>query len=156
MRGYWENPEATERALRPGPTPGERVLHSGDLFRADDEGFLYFVSRKDDIIKTRGEKVSPKEVENVLYDLPGVREAAVIGVPDPILGQAVRAVVVLAEEECLTERQIIAHCGRHLEDFMVPRSVEFRAELPKTDSGKIRRTEVQAEALRALDAAAPA
>ncbi|HVK18924.1 MAG TPA: AMP-binding protein [Fimbriiglobus sp.] len=156
MRGYWENPEATERALRPGPTPGERVLHSGDLFRADDEGFLYFVSRKDDIIKTRGEKVSPKEVENVLYDLPGVREAAVIGVPDPILGQAIRAVVVLAEDGCLTDRQIIAHCGRHLEDFMVPRSVEFRAELPKTDSGKIRRTEVQAEALRALEAAAPA
>ena len=67
MKGYWENPEATARALRPGPLPWEKVLYTGDLFRTDEEGFLYFVGRKDDIIKTRGEKVSPKEVENVLY-----------------------------------------------------------------------------------------
>ena len=72
MKGYWENPEATDRALRPGPYPWEKVLYTGDLFRTDEEGFLYFVGRKDDIIKTRGEKVSPKEVENVLYALPGV------------------------------------------------------------------------------------
>ena len=71
------------------------MLHTGDLFRTDEEGFLYFVGRKDDIIKTRGEKVSPKEVENVLYALPGMREAAVVGVPDPILGMAIKAVVAL-------------------------------------------------------------
>jgi acyl-CoA synthetase (AMP-forming)/AMP-acid ligase II len=86
MKGYWENPQATARALRPGPHEWERVLHTGDLFRADEEGFLYFVGRKDDIIKSRGEKVAPKEVENVIYAYPGVAEVVVIGVPDPILG----------------------------------------------------------------------
>ena len=95
MKGYWENPEATDRALKPGPFPWEKVLYTGDLFRTDAEGFLYFVGRKDDIIKTRGEKVSPKEVENVLYALPGIREAVVVGVPDPILGLAIKAVVAL-------------------------------------------------------------
>ena len=89
--------EATNHALRPGPNPWEKVLYSGDLFRTDDEGYLYFVGRKDDIIKTRGEKVSPKEVENTLYALPGVNEAAVIGVPDPILGMAIKAVIVPTE-----------------------------------------------------------
>jgi long-chain acyl-CoA synthetase len=148
MKGYWEDPEATARALRPGPSPWEKVLYSGDLFRTDEEGFLYFVGRKDDIIKTRGEKVSPKEVENVLYALPGVREAAVIGVPDPILGHAIKALIAPAEPGALTEREVISHCARHLEDFMVPRTVEFVQELPKTDTGKIRRSQVQAEALQ--------
>jgi acyl-coenzyme A synthetase/AMP-(fatty) acid ligase len=139
MQGYWEDPEATARALRPGPYPWERVLHTGDLFRMDEEGFLYFVSRKDDIIKTRGEKVSPREVENVLYLLPEVREAAVIGVPDPLLGMAVKAVLVLAPGASLGEREVIRHCAARLEEFMVPKQVEFRVELPKTDSGKISR-----------------
>ena len=147
MQGYWEDAEATNRALRPGPNPWERVLYSGDLFRSDAEGYLYFIGRKDDIIKTRGEKVSPKEVENVLYALPGVREAAVIGVPDPILGMALKAMIVLTEPGVLTEREIITHCARHLEDFMVPKLVTFCWELPKTDSGKIRRSQLQAEAL---------
>lgn len=145
MKGYWENPEATDRALRPGPYPWEKVLHTGDLFRTDEDGFLYFVGRKDDIIKTRGEKVSPKEVENALYALPGIREAAVIGVPDPILGLAIRAVVVADEEAGLTEQAVLRHCAAFLEDFMVPRAVEFRDSLPKTDSGKISRRAVEAE-----------
>jgi acyl-CoA synthetase (AMP-forming)/AMP-acid ligase II len=139
MQGYWENPEATARALRPGPYPWERVLHTGDLFRADAEGFLYFVARKDDIIKSRGEKVSPKEVENTLYALPGVREAAVVGVPDPVLGMALKAVLALEPGAALTARDVIGHCAARLEDFMVPRQVEFRDALPKTDTGKISR-----------------
>jgi long-chain acyl-CoA synthetase len=139
MKGYWENPEATDRALKPGPFPWEKVLYTGDLFRTDADGFLYFVGRKDDIIKSRGEKVSPKEVENVLYALPGIREAAVVGAPDPILGMAIKAVVALAPGSNLTEQNIIRHCAKHLEDFMVPKLVEFRDELPKTDSGKISR-----------------
>jgi acyl-coenzyme A synthetase/AMP-(fatty) acid ligase len=138
MQGYWENEEATNAALRPGPNPGERVLHTGDLFRADNDGFLYFVGRKDDIIKSRGEKVAPKEVETVLHHCPGIAEAVVIGVPDPVLGQAIKALVV-ASDPALTERQVIRHCAQHLEDFMVPKSVEFRNELPKTDTGKISR-----------------
>lgn len=142
MKGYWEDDEATARALRPGPFPWEKVLYTGDLFRADEDGFLYFVGRKDDIIKTRGEKVSPKEVENALYSLPGVREAAVVGMPDPVLGMALKAVIAVDPASALSEQDVIRHCAKHLEDYMVPKSVEFRAELPKTESGKISRREV--------------
>jgi len=143
MRGYWEKPEETAERYRPGPLPGERVLYTGDLFKMDEEGFLYFVARKDDIIKSRGEKVSPKEVENVLYSLDGVVEAAVIGVPDEILGEAIKAFVVRRDGNTLTERDVLRHCSQHLEDFMVPKYVEFRPELPKTPSGKIKKTDLQ-------------
>jgi amino acid adenylation domain-containing protein len=139
MQGYWNDPAATARALHPGPLPWERVLHTGDLFRTDAEGFLYFVGRKDDIIKSRGEKVSPKEVENVLYALPGIREAAVVGVPDPILGMAIKAIVALEPDAELTSDEVIRHCARHLEDFMVPKTVELRDALPKSENGKIDR-----------------
>jgi len=142
MKGYWEDQAATDRALRPGPFPWEKVLFTGDLFRKDEEGFLYFVGRMDDIIKTRGEKVSPKEVENILYQIPGIREAAVIGVPDPVLGAALKAVLSVNPEVCLTEREVIRYCAKRLEDYMVPRHVEFRSELPKTDTGKISRRQV--------------
>lgn len=138
MQGYWQNPEATDKALRPGPNPWEKVLYTGDLFYADDEGFLYFVGRTDDIIKTRGEKVAPKEVEAVLVSCPGVVEAVVVGKADPVLGHAIHAIVVKADPD-LTERDVIRHCARHLEDFMVPKSVEFRDSLPKTDTGKVSR-----------------
>ena len=144
MKGYWENPAATARVLRDGPHPWEKVLHTGDLFRADADGYLYFVARKDDIIKSRGEKVSPKEVENVLYALAGVREAAVVGVPDPMLGMAVKAILVVAPDARLAADDVIRHCKRHLEDFMVPKLVEFHAELPKTESGKISRRALMA------------
>jgi long-chain acyl-CoA synthetase len=143
MRGYLNDPEATAARFRPGSVPGERLCYSGDLFRTDAEGYFYFVSRKDDIIKSRGEKVPPKEVENVLYTLEGVMEAAVIGVPDAILGQAIKAFVVLAPGKSYTDGQILSHCKAHLEDFMVPRLVEFREALPKTTSGKIRKVELR-------------
>ena len=142
MKGYWNDAAATARVLKPGPYPWEKVLHTGDLFRSDEDGYLYFVSRKDDIIKTRGEKVSPKEVENVLYELPGIREAAVVGVPDALLGMAIKAIV--AAEDGLTERDVIRHCTARLEDFMVPSMVEFRGQLPKSENGKIARKELAA------------
>jgi amino acid adenylation domain-containing protein len=149
MQGYWENEAATARALKPGPYPWEKVLYTGDLFRADEEGFLYFIGRKDDIIKSRGEKVSPKEVETVIHALPGVAEAVVIGVPDPVLGSAIKAVVVPDGSAPLTARDVISHCARFLEDFMVPKLVELVAELPKTDTGKIsRRLVAEAEGAR--------
>jgi amino acid adenylation domain-containing protein len=154
MKGYWENEEATRRALRPGPYAWENVLHTGDLFRADAEGYLYFVARTDDIIKTRGEKVSPREVENCLYEIPGVREAAVIGVPDPVLGNAIKAVLAADPESRLTERDVIRHCSARLEDFMVPKHVEFRGELPKSENGKIARRQIAEEA-RSADAPPP-
>ncbi|MDC7786460.1 class I adenylate-forming enzyme family protein [Rhodoplanes sp. TEM] len=150
MQGYWDDPAATARALRPGPYPWERVLHTGDLFRADAEGFFYFVARKDDIIKSRGEKVSPQEVERALHALPGVREAAVLGVDDPILGQAVKAIVVAAPG-ALTAQDVIRHCARVLEDVMVPKHVEFRDALPKLDNGKIDRRALAAPLMDAAE-----
>jgi amino acid adenylation domain-containing protein len=147
MKGYWENEEATRRALRPGPYAWEKVLHTGDLFKADEDGYLYFVARMDDIIKTRGEKVSPREVENCLYEIPGVREAAVIGVPDAILGNAIKAVIAADLDSGLSARDVIRHCAARLEDFMVPKHVEFRGELPKSENGKIARRLIAEEAL---------
>jgi long-chain acyl-CoA synthetase len=140
MRGYWRKPAATAERLKPGPLPGEQVLYTGDIFRTDSDGYLYFVSRKDDIIKSRGEKVSPKEIENVLYSLEGVREVAVIGVPDAILGEAIKAFVALQPGYSYTEKEVIGHCQQKLENFMVPKFVEFPVELPKTNTGKIRKT----------------
>jgi long-chain acyl-CoA synthetase len=137
MQGYWNLPAETDQRLRPGPLPGQRVLYTGDLFRTDEEGYLYFVGRKDDIIKSRGEKVSPREVENVLCQHPDVAEAAVVGVPDPILGQAVKAVVVLRPGGATTERDLLRHCASRLEDFMTPKCVEIRESLPRTPNGKI-------------------
>ena len=139
MKGYWNLPELTVQRLRPGPYGNEKVLYSGDYFKMDEEGFLYFISRKDDIIKTAGEMVSPKEVENILYELDDVIEAAVVGVPDDILGNAIRAFLVLREGSQLTEKEILLHCQKHLENFMVPKYVEFRKELPKTTTGKIKK-----------------
>jgi len=146
MKGYWGAPEETEKKLKPAPLPGEKVLHSGDLFKMDAQGYLYFASRKDDIIKTGGEKVSPREIEEVLYALDEIAEAAVIGVPDPILGQVVKAVLRLREGAQLTAQHVLRHCANHLEDFMVPKYVEFRDSLPKTTSGKICKHELRVPA----------
>jgi amino acid adenylation domain-containing protein len=137
MKGYWELPEETDRCLKPGPLPGEKILYSGDLFRSDEEGFLYFVGRKDDIIKTRGEKVSPREVEDAIYALEGVAEVAVIGVPDAFLGNSIKAVLTLRPGAQMTRQDVLRHCSTRLEDFMMPKIVEFRESLPKTESGKI-------------------
>jgi len=139
MRGYWGDVEATTMRFRPSPIFGERFCYTGDLFRMDENGFFYFVARKDDIIKSRGEKVAPKEVENVLYQLEGVAEAAVVGVPDRILGQAIKAFVV-TQDHALSEAAVLSHCRAHLEDFMVPKQIEFCETLPKTTSGKIKKT----------------
>jgi acyl-coenzyme A synthetase/AMP-(fatty) acid ligase len=140
MTGYWEKPEATAKKLRPGPLPDEKVLYTGDYCRFDDEGYLYFVGRMDDIIKSRGEKVAPKEVENALMNIPGVREAAVIGIPDEVLGQAIKALVVLEQGSDLTEAQLQRACRGRLEAFMVPQIISLVAELPKTGTGKIKKT----------------
>jgi amino acid adenylation domain-containing protein len=141
MRGYWGDEELTAQRFRPAKFSGERLCYTGDLFRMDEEGYFYFVARKDDIIKSRGEKVSPKEVENVLYKIDGVHEAAVIGVADPLLGQAIKAFIV-KNNSSLTETDVLRFCRNHLEDFMIPKYVQFVDELPKTSSGKIKKTEL--------------
>jgi acyl-CoA synthetase (AMP-forming)/AMP-acid ligase II len=151
MLGYWGQPELSAQMLRPGRYPGERVLCTQDYFRQDDEGFLYFVGRSDDIIKTRGEKVSPVEVEGVLHAIPGVREAAVLGMPDEILGQAVRAFVVLEADVELTAQEIKRHCRLKLEAFMVPQEIVFLEEMPTTGTAKVRK-----ESLRSLGEDLPA
>ncbi|MCC6811704.1 MAG: AMP-binding protein [Deltaproteobacteria bacterium] len=140
MKGYWEKPEQTAEKLKPGPIPGEQVLYTGDFCKLDDEGYLYFVGRMDDIIKSRGEKVAPKEVEAAIFNIKGVKECAVIGVADEILGQAVKAFVVLEQGVQMTDKDIIKECQKRLENFMVPKHVEFIAELPKTTTGKIKKT----------------
>lgn len=139
MAGYWRAPELTAQVLREGPIPGERMHCTRDYFTVDQEGHLYFVDRSDDIIKTRGEKVSSVEVENAIYTIPGVRLAAVIGVPDDMLGQAVRAYVVLEDDTKLSTDAIRRACRAKLENFMVPRDVILVEALPHTDSGKVRK-----------------
>jgi amino acid adenylation domain-containing protein len=144
MKGYWNKPEATARRLRAGPLPGQQVLYTGDYCRQDEDGYLYFVSRMDDIIKTRGEKVAPKEVEAALLDIPGVSEAAVVGIPDTILGQAIKAFVVLSPGAALTKQEILFECRARLEPHMVPRDVDVVSEIPRTTSMKARKVDLTA------------
>jgi acyl-CoA synthetase (AMP-forming)/AMP-acid ligase II len=143
MNGYWEKTEQTSKKLKPGPLPGEQVLYTGDYCKLDDEGYLYFVGRMDDVIKSRGEKVAPKEVENALVNIPGVKEVAVIGVDDEILGQAVKAFVVLETDVSMTEKQIQGEAQLRLENFMVPKYVKIVPDLPKTTTGKIKKTDLR-------------
>ena len=144
MRGYWNRPEETARALREGPMPGEKVLFTGDIFRLDEEGDLHFVGRKDDVFKSGGVKVSPRELEIVLYELEAVAEAAVVGVPDR--GDiAIKAFIVLREGHALTEAMVRKHCKERLEAILVPKSIELRASLPTTESGKISKAQLRRE-----------
>ena len=143
MRGYWEKPESTARRLKPGPLPNEMVLHTGDICRVDEEGYVYFVARMDDIIKSRGEKVAPKEVEAQLHNISGIVECAVIGVPDDTLGTAVKAFVVLAPNSALTPKAIQNEARLRLENFMVPQEIVIVESLPKTDTGKIKKTDLR-------------
>jgi long-chain acyl-CoA synthetase len=146
MKGYWDLPDETNRVLKPGLLPNESVLHTGDLFRMDDEGYLYFIGRMDDMIKTSGKKVSPLEVENVLHAIEGIAEAVVIGIPDAILGQRIKAVVRVKHGVTMGEQDIIRHSVSRLEDYMVPKAVEIVKDLPRTESGKIDKTALLAKA----------
>lgn len=137
MAGYWNRPKQSALMLKPGPLPGERVLCTQDWFRMDVEGFLYFVGRSDDIIKSRGEKVSPAEVENAMHGIDGIRQVAVVGVSDELLGQAIRAYVVLDADVALSIGQIRAQCLRRLENFMVPQQIVLCESLPTTATGKV-------------------
>lgn len=139
MKGYWRDPVATADRLRQGRYPWENVLYTGDLFRMDQDGYLYFVARRDDIIKCRGERVSPKEIENTLYGLDGVLNVRVTGVPHEIHGQVVKAEIVAKKGSGLDEKRIKAFCQRHLEDLLIPQIVEFVDSLPISTSGKIKR-----------------
>lgn len=134
MKEYYKDPSATEKTLRGG------WLHTGDLARKDEEGFLYIVDRKKDMIISGAENIYPREIEEVLYTHSKILEAAVIGVPDAVWGESVKAVVVLKPGEKMTAEEIIDLCKANLASYKKPRSVDFVAELPKTTSGKIAKT----------------
>src|SRR5215468_5455724 len=138
MMGYWKRPEETAQALRGG------WLHTGDMATIDEDGYIYLVDRKKDMIISGGENVYSTEVENAIYQHPAVREAAVIGVPDEKWGEAVKAIVTLKEGATLTESELIEFCASRLADYKVPKSVEIReGELPKSGTGKILKKELR-------------
>jgi amino acid adenylation domain-containing protein len=137
MQGYWNAPEDTARSFRPDEQGGGTCLYTGDLFRQDEEGYLYFVARKDDLLKIKGERVSPREIEDCLSARDDVAESAVIGAPCPICGQVVKVFIVPKRDRTLTDEEIIRYCQENLEPFLVPKYVEFRDALPKTGTGKI-------------------
>lgn len=143
MAGYWNNEELSKEMLKPGLIPGERILCAHDLFRMDEEGFLYFLGRNDDIIKTRGEKVSPIEVENAIYKMDGVKEVAVIGIPDVILGESIIAFVTTYDQIAIEEKKIQRECMAQLEPFMVPQKIILLPEMPKSANGKIDKKELK-------------
>ena len=143
MLGYWNNKELSNEMLRAGNLPGERILCSNDLFTMDEEGFLYFQGRTDDIIKTRGEKVSPVEIENVVYKIDGVKEVAVIGIPDVIMGELIVAHITAHDHSQLSEKGILMECMNKLEIFMVPQKIIFMDEMPKSPNGKIDKKELK-------------
>jgi acyl-CoA synthetase (AMP-forming)/AMP-acid ligase II len=136
MLGYWNQPEESAHMLKQGLLPGESILCTHDLFTVDEDNYLYFIGRTDDIIKSRGEKISPLEVETVVYGIIGIREVAVIGMVDPLLGQSVIAFVTVIKGSSLTEGQVKKFCKDKLEAFMIPKHVKFLSELPKSANGK--------------------
>ena len=142
MQGYWNLPNETAHALRPGKNNGERILYTGDLFKMDADGFLYFVARKDDMMKTSGFLVSPKEVEEVLCEMEEVIEAAVIGVEDEILGHAIEACVHVTKDSRVSDQDVIRFCNKRLESYAVPKIIVFCDSLPRTETGKIQRREL--------------
>jgi len=140
--GYWNTPAGHTGRITPGPRPGEHTLRTGDVFRRDEHGWLYCVGRTDDMFKSRGEKVYPLEVEHAICELPGVLEAAVSPMPDERLGLAVKAHVRLKPGATVAEREVIRHCQARLESWMAPKAVAFVDQLPRTESGKLRRRDL--------------
>ncbi|MDW8846361.1 long-chain-fatty-acid--CoA ligase FadD [Erwinia sp. MMLR14_017] len=141
MLGYWQRPDATLEVLKNG------WLHSGDIVTVDHEGFIRIVDRKKDMILVSGFNVYPNEIEDVLMLHPKVREAAAIGVPNEAAGETVK-VCVVKKDPSLTKEELIAHCKKHLTGYKIPKLVEFRDELPKTNVGKILRRELRDEAIK--------
>jgi long-chain acyl-CoA synthetase len=147
MTGFWNRPEETAGVLRDHVEAGgtRRWLHTGDLGYIDEAGYVFIVDRKKDLIKTSGQQVWPREVEEVLSAHPAVKEVGVAGVPDPVRMEAVKAWVVLRGGETASEQELRTYCREHLAPFKVPSSIEFRTELPKTMVGKVLRRALRGE-----------
>ncbi|BBO81208.1 acyl-CoA synthetase [Desulfosarcina ovata subsp. sediminis] len=129
--GYWQLPEETDKLIKGG------WLHTGDYARLDEEGFIYIVDRKNDMIISGGKNIYPREVEEVLYGHPAVLEATVIGVPDDHWGEAVKAVVALKPDVAATAEELIAYCKENMASYKKPKTIEFMNDLPKSPTGKI-------------------
>lgn len=138
MQGYWNDHEATAQKIKQGKYPHDRILDSGDLFRMDDEGYLYFVGRKDDLLKIKGERVAPREIEMVIQSIKGVEDVAVVGIPDDIWGAVIKAYIVQSPQyNGLSDKEVISYCKERLEPFAVPKEVVFLEKLPRNSNGKI-------------------
>ena len=132
MLGYWQRPTETENTIRNG------WLYTGDLGYLDEDGYLFIEDRKKDVIVVSGFNVYPNEIEDVVAMHIGVLEVGAVGIPDRASGEAVK-IVVVRRDETLAPDELIAHCRKHLAGYKIPRHVEFRKELPKTNVGKILR-----------------
>ena len=141
--GYWKRPEDTARVLRPNPLlppemgDCEKVCYSGDIVKMDEDGFLYFIGRRDTMIKSSGFRISSTEVEEVLFQSGKVRGAAVIGIPDENLGQTIKAFVVPKDGHVLDADSLLGYCAEKMPRYMIPKTIEVLNELPKTPSGKV-------------------
>jgi long-chain acyl-CoA synthetase len=142
MKGYWNKPDETANTIRDG------WLYTGDIARMDEDGFFYIEERKKDMIKTVGENVYPKEIEEVIFKHHKVQDVVVVGIPDEFKGEMVKAYIVLKNGETSTAEEIIEHCKKNLAKFKVPKEVEFRKELPKTMIGKVLRRVLKDEEMK--------
>lgn len=149
MQGYWNRPEETQHVLRDG------WLYTGDMARMDNDGFFYIEDRKKDMIKSGGENVYPREVEEVLCRHPKVKEAVVVGIPMGMRGELIKAYVVLAEGERAGAAELLDHCRKELAKFKIPKKVEFRTALPKTIVGKVLRRVLLEEEMKKRQADEP-
>jgi len=145
FKGYWKNPEATAEALRGG------WFHTGDIGALDEDGYLYIMDRKKDMIISGGENIASPEVERVIYEFPAVLEAAVVGIPHPKWLEVPKAYVVLKPGETLTAEEIIRHCIKKMAKFKVPKEIEFIGQLPRNPSGKVLKRELRARHTKRIE-----
>jgi long-chain acyl-CoA synthetase len=139
MKGYWNKPEATAETLVDG------WLYTGDIGKMDPDGYFYIVDRKKDMIISGGLNVYPRDIEEVFFEHPKVQEATAIGIPHPSRGEAIKVFVVPVEGQTLTVEELMAYCTEKLAKFKLPTEIEFRAELPKTNVGKVLKKNLRAE-----------
>jgi long-chain acyl-CoA synthetase len=136
LKGYYKNPDANERSFRGG------WFHTGDIGYKDEDGFFYIADRKSDMIIRGGENIYPREIDETLYEHPAIAAAATIGIPDPLYGEEVMAVVVLKEGESVSEEELLSYCRERMADFKSPKTIHFVEEIPKGPTGKLLKREL--------------
>ena len=137
MLGYWKDPKGTKQVIKNG------WLHTGDLAHMDSDGFIYIDGRSSEMIKSGANRISPKEIEEIIAELPEVQEVAVVGIANDILGQIIKAVIVPKPGYSLESKDVQAYCKKNLANYKIPKIIDFIDEIPKTASGKIKRFQLQ-------------